>query len=52
MQNIRRHNYCCKDGEIEKLVYCNATFRRRPPSGVLFLDCVEEGVCVKELRAG
>jgi hypothetical protein len=43
MQNIRRHNYCWKDGEIEKLVYCNAKFQWRPPSGVLFLDCVKEG---------
>ncbi len=23
IQNIRRRNYCCKEGEIEKLVYCN-----------------------------
>jgi hypothetical protein len=43
-QNIRRHNYCCKDGEIGKRVYCNATFWWRPPSsGVLFLDCMKEG---------
>jgi hypothetical protein len=44
MQNIRRLNYFCKDGENrKKLVYFNATFRWRPPSsGVLFLDCVKE----------